>query len=166
MNHFVKLTCIVVLLSHVGLAAADLSRGPDPYAPGYGFDRPEEAVWGGWTRGDEGCLYAEWDVFNDASHGTPTDRTAAPDVGSVNATEAYLGWNSGTIVAGSGNLYRHAAAQHFEAYVAGQPVPDPVRAVLQIETTGWELDYTTIALNGEAPTFQGVTFHDTVATHR
>ncbi len=79
-------------------ASADGSIGIDPYAPGQGFDRPGEAAWGGWNRCDGGTLFAEWDIFDDASHGAADDRTAAPggaaasDQGSWKSVTG-TGWN-------------------------------------------------------------------------
>ncbi|WP_446810655.1 hypothetical protein ACH50O_03495 [Methylomonas sp. 2BW1-5-20] len=97
-----KLTLIASLMAVSGIAAADLTNGPDPYATGYGFDTPTEAAWGGWNRGDAGTLYAEWDSFVDSSY--PGTRTAAPDIGSAGTSNAYLGWNAGTFVSRLGQF--------------------------------------------------------------
>jgi len=146
-----QLTLAAGLLTVSGLVAADIVNGPNPYGSGFGFDKPNEASWGEWTRGDAGTLYAEWDSFVDASY--PGVRTAAPDVGSAGITGAYLGWNAGTFAAGSGNLYSFSVPEQFSASLTGSVAPGPVRAVLQFETWGIEADYSTITLNGIAPTF-------------
>ncbi|OAI28562.1 hypothetical protein [Methylomonas koyamae] len=158
MNKTYQLTLIAGLMAASGIARADLTNGPDPYAAGKGFDAPHEAAWGGWNRGDTGTLYAEWDTFVDSSYaGT---RTAAPDVGSAGASDAYLSWNSGTFAAGSGNLYSFSVIEQFAANIAGSVASGPLRAVLQFETVGTLADYASILLNGIAPTFTSQTFYD------
>jgi hypothetical protein len=154
------LTLATGLLAAAGSAWADIARGPDPYGAGFGFDPPDTAVWGRWTRGDAGTLYAEWDVINDASHGTDSDRTSAPDVGASGAVSPWLGWNAGTIRTGSGNLYSFSVPERFEVNFAGGASAEPRRAVLQIETQGTALDAASVTLNGAAPTFSAVTFND------
>ncbi|PKM37892.1 MAG: VPLPA-CTERM sorting domain-containing protein [Gammaproteobacteria bacterium HGW-Gammaproteobacteria-10] len=158
MNKRSHLTLAATMLSFSGIASADFTNGPNPYNPGYGFDAPHEASWGGWTRGDVGTLFAEWDTFFDASYGTATDRTAAPDVGSANTGNAYFGWSAGTFAAGTGNLYSFAVPQNYNAIVTGSVGEGPVRAVLQFETWGTQMNYDSIALNGLAPTFTEQTY--------
>ncbi|OQW78660.1 MAG: exosortase [Proteobacteria bacterium ST_bin11] len=153
-----KLTLIAGLLAVSGSASADLTNGPDPYATAYGFDTPTEAAWGGWTRGDTGTLYAEWDTFVDSSY--PGTRTAAPDVGSAGTTDANIGWNAGTFAAGSGNLYSFSVTQRFTASLSGSTNNEPLRAALQFETWGVQMDYNSLLLNGVAPTFATQTFYD------
>jgi hypothetical protein len=152
------------LLAGSGPALADLINGPDPYAPGYGFDLPQEAAWGGWSRGDAGTLYAEWDSFSDASHGTASDRTAAPDVGNAGTSSAVFGWNTGTAVDGNGNLNNTSSSLalyiDIPESVAIQPDTNRVRAVLQFETWGNEVEYDNILLNGVEPTQLAWTFSD------
>ncbi len=157
MNKRSHLTLAVAMLSFSGIASADFTNGPNPYNQGFGFDAPHEASWGGWTRGDAGTLYAEWDTFFDASYGTATDLTAAPDVGSANGN-TYLGWSAGTFAAGTGNLYSFAVPQNYNAIVAGSVGEGPVRAVLQFESWGTEMNYSAINLNGLAPTFTEQTY--------
>lgn len=140
-------------------ALADLANGPDPYAAGFGFDTPTEAGWG-WNRGDAGSLYAEWDRFVDASHGSATDRTAAPDVGSFGTATAYLGWNAGTFAAGSGNLYSFSVPEKFQVNLSGTLGSEPIRIVLQTEEWGVPIDTSSVRLNGIAPTSSSVTFTD------
>ncbi len=141
-------------------ASADLTNGPDPYAPGFGFDKPQEASWGGWgwTRGAGNSIYAEWDTFVDASY--PGIRTAAPDVGSYNVTDPFVGWNTGTFVAGSGNLYSFSVTQQFSFNLANSTLSGPIRAALQTEGWGTAIDAATMLLNGVAPTVSTVTFTD------
>lgn len=153
-----QLTLIAGLVAASGIAHADLTNGPDPYAAGLGFDAPHEADWGGWTRGDAGTLYAEWDTFLDDSY--PGTRTAAADVGSAGTSDANVAWNAGTFKAGSGNLYSYSVIEQFAANLAGSVSAGPLRAVLQFETIGTLADYASILLNGIAPTFTSQTFYD------
>ncbi|MBD9363418.1 PEP-CTERM sorting domain-containing protein [Methylomonas fluvii] len=159
MKYLHQSTLIASLLAVSGIANADYTNDPDPYAAGYGFDTPSEAAWGGWDRGDTGTLYAEWDTFVDSSY--PGTRTAAPDVGSAGTTDANIGWNAGTFAAGSGNLYSFSVIEEFAATIAGSVASGPLRAVLQFETWGIPADYSSILLNGVAPTFTAQTFYDT-----
>lgn len=171
MNMQHKLLGAAVLAALTTAASADMTNGPDPYAPGFGFDRPHEAAWGGWTRGAVGTLYAEWDSFRDNTHGTATDRTSAPGltnvpgvieaasgIGSANVTNPWLGWNAGTFVAGAGNLYSFSVASQFQASLTGAVGAAPAtRAVLQVETWGNPLNGP-VTLNGLAPSQRSVTF--------
>lgn len=156
MNTIQQLTLAAGLLTASGLASADILNGPNPYASGFGFDKPQEASWGEWTRGDAGTLYAEWDTFVDSTY--PGTRTAAPDIGSAGITDANLSWNAGTFAAGSGNLYSFSVPEHFTASLTGSVTSGPVRAALQFETWGVQADYSTITLNGLAPTFSDDTY--------
>jgi hypothetical protein len=171
-----RLALSLALLLPASSALADLTHGPDPYAPGYGFDRPHEAAWGGWTRGAVGTLWAEWDSHVDSSHGTASDRTSAPGfrgagtleggifrdttgtIGSANVTNPHLSWSAGTFVAGSGNLYSFTQPQSFTVRVTGEVGAAPAtRAVLQVETWGNPLEgFPT--LNGIAATERLVTY--------
>lgn len=148
-----KLATLAALLA-ASPAFADLTNGPDPYAAGFGFDTPTEASWGGWTRGDAGTSHAEWDNFVDATYSGP--RTAAPDAGSTGVTNANIGWNSGTFMAGSGNLYSFSVDEIFQVSLAGAMIAGPVRAVLQVETWGNSID--SMLLNGLPPTFMQATY--------
>jgi len=143
------------------MASADIANNPDPYAASYGFDKPNEASWGGWTRGDEGTIYAEWDNFADGSYGTATDRTAAPDVGSNGISSSNLGWNAGTFRAGSGNLYSFSVTEVFSAYLTASTLATgPVTAALQVEAWGSPLNQQSLLLNGITPTSITKTFTD------
>lgn len=142
------------------LAKADTSAGPNPYAAGFGFDLPSEAAWGGWTRGATGTLYAEWDVFGDKSHGGAADRTAAPDLGSFGTTSAWLGWNAGTFVSGTGNLYSFTVPEIFSVNLAGTVPAVPLRVVLQVEAQGQLLDYGGFTLNDAKPTQSTQTYRN------
>jgi hypothetical protein len=156
-----KLATLAALCATAATPAfADGLNGPDPYAAGLGFDTPSEASWGGWTRGDAGTIYAEWDTFTDSSYGTTTDRTAAPTAGSAGTSNAYLGWNSGPFPASSGNLYSFSSDEIFQASITGAAIAGPVRAVLQIEGWGTELDLASVLLNGVAPTFSTTPYVD------
>ncbi|MDO9241377.1 VPLPA-CTERM sorting domain-containing protein [Methylicorpusculum sp.] len=158
MNILTKLTLSTALSVVSGLAMADITNGPNPYAAGYGFDTPQQASWGGWTRGDAGTLYAEWDTFDDASYAGL--RTAAPDVGSANTSNAFISWSPGTFAAGTGNLYSFSVPQSYQVEVAGSVVAELIRAVLQVETWGTQLDYSAIKMNGLSPTYSATQFSD------
>lgn len=153
------LLAALVLLAPAALLA-DTRNGPDPYGPRFGFDRPEEADWGGWTRGVDGTLYAEWDVFSDRSHGGANDRGAAPDLGSFGTSSAWIGWNNGTFVSGTGNLYSFTVPQLFSVELAGAVPAGPLRVVLQVETQGQLLDYDSFALNNAAAAETRQTYRD------
>lgn len=155
-----RLILLAGLMASSGLTMADTLNGPDPYAAGYGFDTPTTASWGGWDRGDAGTIYAEWDTFTDASYGTATDRTAAPTLGSSGTTTAYLGWNSGTFAAGSGNLYSFSVPEVFQANITGTVTGSPIRVALQTEEWGMPIDTSSVLLNGVAPTSSSVTYTD------
>lgn len=154
-----KLATLATLLA-ASPAFADVTNGPDPYAAGFGFDKPHEASWGGWTRGTAGTLYAEWDTFLDSSY--PGTRTAAPDVGSFGVSNAHIGWNSGTFTAGSGNLYSFSVTEVFQLSLdsTGPAIAGPVRAVMQTEGWGVDINLATVLLNGMAPTVSTTTFQD------
>jgi hypothetical protein len=160
MRHLYRLTLAAGLLAAAGPACPDNARGPNPYGAGFGFDQPDTAPWGRWTRGDAGTLYAEWDSFSDASHGTDSDRTSAPDVGTFGAVSPWLGWNAGTIRTSTANLYSFSVPERFEVNFEGEASAEPRRAVLQIEGQGTVLDAAGVTLNGVAPTFSAVTFND------
>lgn len=151
---------LVAALFASSAALADNTNGPNPYAPGFGFDTPQEASWGSWTRGAAGTIYVEWDSFVDASAGGLTDRTAAADAGSHNAAGATASWNAGTFQASTGNLYNFSSAQAFELMVAGGGLGGPVRAVLQTEGWGTLIEPSTVKLNGIAPTLATTTYVD------
>lgn len=154
-----KLATLAALLA-ASPAFADTTNGPNPYAAGLGFDTPTEATWGGWNRGDAGTSYAEWDNFVDATYaGT---RTAAPDAGSSGVSNAHIGWNNGTFMAGSGNLYSFSVGEVFQVSLAGTSATGAMRAVLQVETWGNTID--SMLLNGLAPTFTQTTFSGLVMT--
>lgn len=158
MNALTKLTLSTALSVVSGLATADFTNGPNPYVAGYGFDSPQQASWGGWARGDAGTLYAEWDTFDDASYAGL--RNAAPDAGSANITNAYIGWSPGTFAAGTGNLYSFSVPQSYQVQVAGSVVAALTRAVLQIETWGTQLDYSAITMNGLTASYSATQFSD------
>ncbi|MBS3965274.1 MAG: VPLPA-CTERM sorting domain-containing protein [Methylomonas sp.] len=157
MNALKTLTLITGLLAITATAKADLTHGPNPYAAGYGFDTPTEASWSIWNRGDVGTLYAEWDTFVDASF--PGLRTAAPDVGQFGTAHTHMTWNAGVFRAGSGNLYSFTVPQRYTATLTPTaPLAGPVRAALQFETWGIEMNYASLLLNGLAPTFSAPTY--------
>lgn len=160
MKYELKLATLAAALLATPPVLADATNGPDPYAAGFGFDTPQEASWGGWTRGAGNTIYAEWDTFLDASFGTATDRTAAPDLGSYNANAVNVGWNAGTFMAGSGNLYSFSVPEVFSFNLANSTLSGPVRAVLQTEGWGTGIAVGTVKLNGIAPTASSVTYTD------
>jgi hypothetical protein len=155
-----RLWACALLAALAPSACADTSGGSDPYSAGYGFDLPSEASWGGWTRGAAGTLYAEWDVFSDKSHGGSDDRSAVPDLGSFGASSVWLGWNAGTFVSGTGNLYSFTVAESFSIGLAG-PVPaTPLRVALQVETQGRFLNYGSFTLNDAPPVQAAETYRN------
>lgn len=158
MKYTHQLPFLASLLAVSTLASADITNGPNPYAAGFGFDTPTEAAWGGWTRGDAGTLYAEWDTFVDNTY--PGIRTAAPDIGQFGANNVNLSWNAGTFAAGSGNLYSFSVPENFSASLSAAANTEPVRAVLQFESWGTQMDYNSIQLNGLTPTYSVQTFYD------
>ena len=140
-----------------GPALADIANGPDPYAPGFGFDRPDEAAWGGWARGDAGTLYAEWDNFTGGTAGVPFSSV----YGSSGTSAATFTWNPGTFAASTGNLYSFSAAEIFDIDITpAAALAGPVSVALQLETWGTELDYTSLLLNGVAPSSGSITYSD------
>lgn len=150
------------LLIWGGQAPADNSLGPDPYVKGFGFDRPQEANWGGWKRGTEGTLYAEWDVFNDASHGSKDDRTASADLGKTGVRSAWLGWNAGTFISSTMNLYSFSVPEIIRVNIAGTPAAGPTRVALQVESQGdGSLAAKSLRLNGRGPAIVAQTFKGT-----
>ena len=141
---------------------ADTSLGPDPYKAGLGFDLPQEAAWGGWQRGAEGTLYAEWDIFNDASHGGKDDRTAAPDLGRSSVSSAWLGWNAGTFISSTMNLYSFSVPEIVRVNIAGSSGAGPTRVALQVESQGdGSLAAKHLRLNGQGPTIVAQAFKGT-----
>lgn len=145
-----------------GVGMADNSLGPDPYKVGLGFDLPQEASWGGWQRGDAGTLYAEWDIFNDASHGGKDDRTAAPDLGKNGVSSAWLGWNAGTFISSTMNLYSFSVPEIVRVNIAGSPTSGPTRVALQVESQGdGSLAAKYLRLNGQGPAVVAQTFKGT-----
>lgn len=152
-----QLAALTAAMLAISPAFADNTNGPDPYAAGYGFDKPQEGTWGEWTRGVGDSIYAEWDTFSDASY--PGVRTSAADVGSYGATNVNLGWNSGVFVAGSGNLYSFTTDEAYTVSLTdATPIVGPVRVALQTET--WGLDLSSVLLNGVAATAKQVTFQN------
>jgi hypothetical protein len=162
-----------LLMTALNVAHADSSIGIDPYAEGFGFDRPNDAAWGGWTRCAPGTLYAEWDIFDDASHGAVDDLTAAPNaanesVASCGATTAWLGWstsaeNPGFAYNKGQYIYNlsnggQGGPTSFRVDVAGNLAPGLTRAVLQIETRSYPIPEETLRLNGLKPTLVGNKF--------
>jgi len=145
-----KLTTLAAALIAASPAFADLTNGPDPYASGLGFDKPQEASWGSWTRGAGNSIYAEWDTYLDATYAGV--RTAAPDVGSYNATDVNIGWNSGTFAASSGNLYSFTVTEVFNVNLKNTTLTGPVRIALQTETWGTDIIPSSVLLNGVATT--------------
>jgi hypothetical protein len=151
------LSCIVS-----GIAVADTSLGPDPYKSGLGFDLPQEGSWGGWQRGDAGTLYAEWDIFNDASHGAKDDRTASPDLGKSGVSSAWLGWNAGTFISSTMNLYSFSVPEIVRVNISGTTSAGPTRVALQVESQGdGSLDAKYLRLNGQGPAVVAQTFKGT-----
>ncbi len=159
MQHTLKLAAALALVASVTAAQADTVNNPDPYAAGYGFDTPNTATtWGGWTRGDANTLYAEWDTFIDASYAG--SRTAAPDAGSANISDAFISWNSGVFATGTGNLYSFSVNENYGLSLTGTVSGSAIQVALQVEV--WGVNLSSITLNGLTPTTQTVTYSGTV----
>lgn len=158
-----RIITIFLLISLSGHAVADISNSPDPYDPGYGFNTPNTAGWGGWMRGDINTLYVEWDVVSDASYGGSDDRTAAPDVGIYNVADAYLGWNPGVFLTSTGNLISAAVEQKFNIHISPASLfSGPLIVALQVET--WGDEPVAPLLNGLAASSWTKTFTGTSVT--
>jgi hypothetical protein len=154
-----KMISLIAGLLLTSSALADIANGPDPYAAGFGFDRPDDATasWGGWTRGDAGTSYAEWDNFVGGAAGTPYSTV----YGSSGVSTSTITWNAGTFIAGSGNPYNFSGSEIFDIDVTPSAAfSGPVTVALQFETWGTAMDYSSIQLNGIAPTSAGVTYTD------
>ena len=97
-------------------------------------------------------MYAEWDIFKDNSHGKPDDRTAAPDLGRSGFTSAWLGWNAGTFISSTQNLYSFSVPEIIQINLAGTPAAGPIRLALQVESQGdGSLDPKYLRVNGLGP---------------
>lgn len=153
-----RLAALAVAAAAAAPALADSTNGPDPYAAGYGFDTPQTAPWGAWTRGVGDSIYAEWDTFVEASYAGA--RTAAADVGSYNASDVHAGWNAGTFPAGSGNLYSFSVSEQFTLNLTNTTLSGPIRAVLQTEGWGMDIDLSSVKLNGIAATSSALTYSE------
>ncbi len=141
-----------------GAAWADNANTPNPYAVN-GFDTPQDASWGGWTRGTEGTLYAEWDAFIDASYGAANDGTAVADVGYSGTTNTpNISWNTAAgawVVSPFNNVvnFNNPGLILNTVLEGAVATTGSVRAVLQIEQ--WNVGsllFNTMTLNGVAPT--------------
>jgi len=111
------------------------------------FQTPDSNTngWGGWTRGDVGTLYAEWDNFNTY----PTDST--PDVGSFNTTSSSITETTGAAFitnGGFGNIYSPTVATDFDIFINGALASGPVQVAVQLFTIGAE--YGLFQLNGQS----------------
>jgi hypothetical protein len=162
-----------LLVSAMTASHADSSIGIDPYAEGFGFDRPNEAAWGGWTRCAPGTLFAEWDNFVDDSHGAADDRTAAPNTAnegapSCGATSAWLGWSTNAVnpvFAYNKGVYIYNLSNRgqggptaFRVDLAGNLNPGLTRVAMQLETRSYAIPEETLRLNGIKPTVVGNKF--------
>ncbi|GAB4278284.1 MAG: hypothetical protein Kow0065_24550 [Methylomicrobium sp.] len=149
---------IGILIGGSHSAIADFTGGPDPYAQGFGFDKPEQASWGGWSRDAIDTYYAEWDLFIDSAlYG---ERSAIPDIGQNGAERIYLQWEAGSFVTGSGNLYSFSVPQQFKIELSEVNSTSGLRAVLQLETLGPGFNIESIQMNGRRPDFHAATFTD------
>jgi hypothetical protein len=154
-----KIISLIAGLLLTGSALADIANGPDPYAAGFGFDRPDDATasWGGWTRGDAGTSYAEWDNFVGGVAGTPYSTV----YDSAGVSSSTFTWNAGTFAASSGNLYSFSGAEVFDIDITPSTAFNgPVTVALQFEAWGTAMDYNSIQLNGIAPSSGLITYTD------
>lgn len=158
-------TVLAALLAASGIARADQATGPDPYASGFGFDQPNDpgaSAWGGWSRGALGTIWAEWDQF------TISPNPQGPGVGSSGTSSATLGWNPGTFVAGSGNLYNFGGVEIFTVNLDGAagPASGPVMVALQTETWGTPLGFDSLGAALPTVTLNGVQWDTKTITHQ
>lgn len=152
-----NLLLLASLIGITGAASADIANGLNPYDSGYGFDLPQESIWGaGWIRNGIGTLYAEWDTFA----ASPDGMAVAPDVGQHGSSAAALGWNVGSGPDAYGNLANATSTLAFYVDVEGAIRPGPVRAVLQFEAWGDGFEYDNILMNGLDPTHIEWTYTD------
>lgn len=179
-NLSIKLLAAAIVTSASGAALADASTpGLDPYAAGAGFLLPQDAAWGGWTRGEGNTAYAEWDVLSDSAEdfwsgtaGDPQgiygDKKAGADVGSYGvATGANLytdyGANYNTYISGMSNIFSGMGDSSSTLTVHLEPtqlLSGAVRVAFQMELMGSVYsnigDYM-VTLGGLSPTFAAVT---------
>ncbi|MBN8249842.1 MAG: PEP-CTERM sorting domain-containing protein [Verrucomicrobia bacterium] len=122
-------------MKHVLTAAvlATLASSPSVMAGTNGFYVPT-------FREEAGSRSAYWESFTVAV-GTPGNQANFGN----DATSVLTQSDPGAIVVGSGNLYNMPNASEFTiSYSAGGPVGN---VVLQVRTSGTELDYGSVALN-------------------
>ncbi|WP_150050262.1 MULTISPECIES: hypothetical protein [Methylomonas] len=156
-HHSFAIVLAAGLLTQALPAVADIANGMDPYQAGYGFDKPQQAVWGGWSRGDAGTVYAEWDTFN-------ADGQLL--AGSYGLSGASFGWNSwdGTAIDAYGNLANDGESIFAYADISGyaaQAVDQVTRVAMQLEAwvtlDGDGVDYDNIWLNGLSADYVALT---------
>ena len=111
------------------------------------FITPSDLATGGWTRGDAGTTYQQWQPYPYAYGAPPVVSQNSAGTATVTATNPA----AGTYPAGSGNLYSPAGAPSFVVSVPNFPSPsDQTTVLLQIKTGGSELDYSSVKINGQA----------------
>ena len=99
--------------------------------------------WGGWSRGDAGTLYAEWDVFDALVDNTP-------DLGSANTTTNIVSEISNVaFVTGGGNIYSPSFTTMFDIDIAGNGPSGPAQVAVQLKTLG--TGYGVFTLEGQNP---------------
>lgn len=133
---------------------------PLPYTNGW-FELPQNATWGGWTRSQGDTLWAEFDLFNDATYAGA--RTSAPIANAALAhygvTNDYIAWDSNTFVTSTKNLISPAfgSPQYSISLTDATPITvnagEKVRVVMQVENWANELSLSTVLLNGVAATY-------------
>lgn len=120
------------------------------------FQTPQNADWGGWTRGAAGTIFAGWEEFDSfVPVGFPVALPdSTPDKGSSGAKQAVLiPNNGGAFVTGSGaggSIYSFSDINDFDVILlpkTNQPL-GPVTVALQVSVVGTDLNHNTIKLNG------------------
>ncbi|MEM8844511.1 MAG: hypothetical protein AAGB35_05645 [Pseudomonadota bacterium] len=133
----ILLTSILIsyLLFPVVNATATVFEAPDANSNG----------WGGWTRGDLGTLYAQWEIFSGSQFFPPVDET--PDVGIDNVTLARvrdISLGETAQFTGSGNIYNLVEINRIAITITGDsngPTSGPVQVVAQMATLGTVYDF-------------------------
>lgn len=159
-----KLAALAAAMAIALPASADYynasTGAPTPYVNGW-FELPQNAAWGGWARSSGDSLWAEFDLFNDASYaGTGTSAPIANNAyAHYGVTSDYIAWDSSTFITSTKNLISPAygSPQFTVNFTDATPIVvdagEKVRVVMQVENWANELPLSTVQLNGVGATF-------------
>lgn len=140
----------VRLLCLLALAFASALVGTAAHAA---FVSPDNASWGGWSRGDAGTLYTHFDNMGIDGTYVGSSSVAADvsaDVGTHNASQSGIALfkASTTTVTSTRNFYNFYIRGHYRSYaVADTAMSGKLRAALQIKTLGNPLDPNSVSLS-------------------